>query len=57
MYNLENQTKFQAKNMYIKLFTVSGQFSSVFKDNDYIRIGFYEKETKSLVKDVSSANK
>ena len=43
--------------MYIKLFTASGQFSSVFKDNDYIKIGFYEKETKNLVKDVSSANK
>ena len=43
--------------MYIKLFTVSRQFSSVFKDNDYIRIGFYEKETKNLVKDVSSVGK
>ena len=43
--------------MYIKLFTVSVQFSSFFKNNDYIRIGFYEKETKNLVKDVSSANK
>ena len=36
--------------MYIKLFTVSGQFSSVFKNNDYIRIGFHEKEKKNWIK-------
>ena len=43
--------------MHIKLFAVSRQFSSVFKDDNYIRIGFYEKETKNLVKDASSVNK
>ena len=33
--------------MYIKLFAVSRKFTSVFfQDNDYIRIGFYEKEIK-----------
>ena len=43
--------------MYIKLFAVSRQFSSVFfNDNDYISIGFYEKETEKLDKKFSSVN-